>query len=928
MNNVEYCKFYETLHTKFKLLEFAGRPNRFSGDYPATIWKEIVDNDDVPIARMYFGCNEQYFYKPYPNARSNFDRGEENDVSLNPFILYRALKYIGDGVHDSKARVDIKKRVDTDDWGDWDYEVHDLLKQFFQNHPPEHDEFSINKQSNDDAKKAQALAAAINKSQGKTDEISENDIAEKAIEGEKLRKEKGISLGTVPSRIDDFIGRTEEFENLNKILSETKKIVFIHGVPGIGKTSFVKAFIHEHKDHFDHIAWISVDSAKDELPKEKSVEDQSRLEAAFQPLYRFLNPNKQQNDGLNIGQRYTDTIAQLNSREGDNLLIVDNCDSSILKLQGILHWKILATGRYKVTGTQDILLDALIEEDAIRLFHKFCERTTDEDLLKKFLQEIDRHTLMIEVAAKTLNESGWLTLEDLYERLLKGRLEDQELDQEIATEYGADGELIKHLLLLFDTKLLSEEEIKILKTWYYLRPSSYAAEDISNFTAIPLQDGDLKTFLTNLSKKGWIVFNSNNRTYSMHRLVQKTILYALLPKIEDVQSLFVYYEVTLSVDEFKTNSLIQILGNCEYLIGQAQSFEIINPILIAFLVELTCVYHTIGLYEKCIIFLEKIEDVFDKLTISNRLKLGVDRVEISAMFGHIFFCLGKYHDAEEKLLEALKFDLLGGSENQGHWENRKNIYFRLILIYSERKDKETAKLYLEKLRDYVGGGNSPLDRTAQERIVSDAEMQIFHQSEDYDSAKPIADKLFKEYTQEYENKQMDSADYALRNIEYGSLMYELNKFDEALSCYHFAYNILAEIVMKNSLTGYDIYFHYLHSHISELMYKTGDTEGLKQNEMSHWKLCKKRISFEPSLWKDMITLSLAVAKSSVRPIPSDIIKMVRTSLAVVFAYCPDKDDQLKYIRLTKEILGCSEKDFRKFIDECNIESHEYFENGN
>ena len=574
LKNIEYCKFYETLHRKFRTLDYQERKNRFNKDYPPTIWLEAIYNNTRELSvEIYFDCNKQFLFKLYNSARKDFDIGQESEIDIPNRVLYRALLYIGKGVEDTKAREIFRKNVQEDDWGDWEYEVDDLIKTFFQNHPPDMGKFQKNK---DEAEKA----AGLNKE--KNVEILDKTNFGKVFEEPKKDKRKGKFLGIVPSRMDNFIGRTEELKHLYKAISETENIIFLHGMPGIGKTSLVKSFIGQYRFHFDHIAWLSISRAEGDLFDRQIQNPQFRLEQASMQLYIDLNGGKI-DPNLTQTQRLKYTIGLLNTNDGNNLLVIDNYDQSILadrhnnKLPHNSNWKILVTGRYKVANLENITLDSLSLLEAKSLFRKFYDRTVDEDLLEQFLEEIDRHTLMIEIAAKSLNESNTVTLELLYQKLKRSQLDDPELDQIIGTEYSAEeGRLIKHLLCLFDIKSLSEEEIIILKTSYFIAAYSFKVELIPYISSI--HEEHAKGVLLQLCRNGWLLYNSENKFYSLHRLIQKVIFYALSPVIDDVELLLSFYKSCLDeADHIVTLAELEPIFN--YIISQAREVEFDSPLL-------------------------------------------------------------------------------------------------------------------------------------------------------------------------------------------------------------------------------------------------------------------------------------------------------------------------------------------------------------
>jgi pimeloyl-ACP methyl ester carboxylesterase len=61
------------------------------------------------------------------------------------------------------------------------------------------------------------------------------------------------------SRVEHFIGRDEELDRIHQELKhdDTRKIVVVHGLGGIGKTQLALAYAQRHKDAYSAVFWVN-----------------------------------------------------------------------------------------------------------------------------------------------------------------------------------------------------------------------------------------------------------------------------------------------------------------------------------------------------------------------------------------------------------------------------------------------------------------------------------------------------------------------------------------------------------------------------------------------------------------------------------------------------------------------------------------------
>lgn len=345
----------------------------------------------------------------------------------------------------------------------------------------------------------------------------------------------------------EFVGRETELANLHNLLDEGKKSVIVNGLGGIGKTSLALQYVWQYKEHYHHIVW---------------VEQQSSLLLAFmteKKLNELVTPEKEE------AEVYFNRLMQfLTATEGKNLLVIDNYEDTeadktiaiLTQIQNVhfAHWRVLFTSREKVNGFALIALDTLPKDEAIALFKLHSEnRLFDENVLVQVLEEVDYHTLTIELLSKIYANDVDVTLTNLL-TVLQQKDFDNELVQEMVTTKRHKGEanLYKHLLLLFNMEKWTADEQYLLKQFAALPSLPINGKQLLDW----LQNNrtTYKKALQNLTRKGWLS-TKDQENYTMHRLLKMLIQKHLGVKWEDVKVLVESLQKEVTKEKIEANPL-------------------------------------------------------------------------------------------------------------------------------------------------------------------------------------------------------------------------------------------------------------------------------------------------------------------------------------------------------------------------------------
>ncbi len=193
----------------------------------------------------------------------------------------------------------------------------------------------------------------------------------------------------IPRPCQWFLGRERELEQLHSLLVDNSK-VFLHGIPGIGKSELAKAYAKQHGKEYTNVIYmnylgdlkqniVDLDFA-DDLPNEDD-------EARFKRHNRFLR-----------------------SLREDTLIIVDNFNAveaqdPVLDVIMKYRCRVLFTTRSRYENQPSMELFELnsdtLCELMIRLFPKGEKRI---ELLQRIITLLHRHTFAVELAARLLSK--------------------------------------------------------------------------------------------------------------------------------------------------------------------------------------------------------------------------------------------------------------------------------------------------------------------------------------------------------------------------------------------------------------------------------------------------------------------------------------------------------------------------------------------
>ena len=367
---------------------------------------------------------------------------------------------------------------------------------------------------------------------------------------------------------DGFVGRARELEDL-KAQVEEKRVVFLSGIGGIGKTELAKRYAFENRNSFRTVVFA---------PFAGSIADTVCGED--------FNINKcDQAESMSTEEYFAYKWKTLKGlvRE-DDLIILDNFDveqdENLGRFIEELPCRLIITTREDFSDRN--LLQISVErmekeEDLLRLFETNNEREYTEEeteALKKIIELVDGHTMTVTLIAKYLRDSEE-SPESLYEKLQvkEGISGVDEVQIEHAKDKKAKTESIyTHLLSLFNMSSFTEQEKELIMSL-----SLFGFVRIKKKKFLAWCDvEDSKEALRHLVKRGWIQSDKKSGKIALHQIILDMVYNHLQPTSEKcphvVVAMLRYMEEDLQVYGQQRNRLKLLMDILERIQGADENY--------------------------------------------------------------------------------------------------------------------------------------------------------------------------------------------------------------------------------------------------------------------------------------------------------------------------------------------------------------------
>lgn len=305
---------------------------------------------------------------------------------------------------------------------------------------------------------------------------------------------------------------------INYELTATK-LVSVFSPGGMGKTSFAKKYLKTYPN-YDHIIWIT-------------IENSMSYSFVFDDiLVKNLNITFSPKD--EIEQRFKIIINELNNIEGSNLIIIDiqelEDESSLSQLFSLSNWQKLILTRLHSKTINALKLPQIKIQHAKSIFYShYNKEKIDDDLLTEFIEFIDYNILVIELVAKTIENSFDLTLEQFFTSLKEQNLNNEEYNIDIDLHDNTNSvRIFNYLLKKFSFTNLSPHESNYLEFLSLLPSRDIIIEDIILINGLELYKENkiqIINMLNLFDRKGLIEFSTDRKKISIHKLIKEVVLY-------------------------------------------------------------------------------------------------------------------------------------------------------------------------------------------------------------------------------------------------------------------------------------------------------------------------------------------------------------------------------------------------------------------
>ena len=251
----------------------------------------------------------------------------------------------------------------------------------------------------------------------------------------------------IPKPCRWFRGRAKELEELHNLLVSHDK-VFLHGIPGIGKSEVAKAYAQQHRKDYTNILYIPcIDSLRQAIIDVDFVADL---------------PSDTEDQRFNKHNRF------LRSLRDNTLIIIDNFNAVEDELLDVIcnyRCRVLFTTRNRFehrTGLELRELDENVLFQIVEYFYSDAQK--NREIVEGILEAVHCHTFAVELTAR-LMESGFLKPKRLLEKL---QAEKTAMDADDTIRTAKDGKSGRatyhdHIHTLFALFRLSRKAQEILR---------------------------------------------------------------------------------------------------------------------------------------------------------------------------------------------------------------------------------------------------------------------------------------------------------------------------------------------------------------------------------------------------------------------------------------------------------------------------------
>ena len=468
---------------------------------------------------------------------------------------------------------------------------------------------------------------------------------------------------SVPKPCRWFLGRDRELEQLHELLIDQDK-VFLHGIPGIGKSELAKMYAKRHSKEYTNILYVNYSGdLKQDVTDMDFADDRpdETEEARFRRHNRFLRSLKE-----------------------DTLLIVDNFNAVAAEdefLDVVLRYRcrILFTTRSRYEHQTCLEITELSREALLELMGVFYEKAEKKrTIMEEIIDLLHGHTFAVELAARLLAR-GMLRSKTLVKKL---RVEKAAMDAEDQIGSTKDGKSRKatyydHIHSLFAMYRLSRGQQEILRGLTLTPADGMSAKRFGLW----LKLWNLNA-VNDLIEMG-LIQPRNRREIRLHPMIREVAVEELKPSVRNCKKLLDSLEFFGLLHGMELSWYRQAFETVENIIATIQKDDMTR-----YLLFLKNAMPNMDKYEYRR-GIQAIMDEMEALLADEAVGTDIDRA----------FLLDFRAASEKDPRKAIRLDeealAVLGEVNPGNAHLTSNIHSNLGTYYRAVRDLEQAEYHME-----------------------------------------------------------------------------------------------------------------------------------------------------------------------------------------------------------------------------------------
>ncbi len=331
-----------------------------------------------------------------------------------------------------------------------------------------------------------------------------------------------------------IIGRDKDVADVRRLLVESKALVIVNGLGGMGKTVLSHYYWEQYKGEYQHLIWLNGENdTAGSLLNDTQLHRSLHITDRIKPYLDAMKEGKYaeaRTEALDVLEQALKGLAQ------PCLMLIDNADEQhfwAIKewAENLPNFHILITSRQEMSNVDTYVLGGLNEADALALFYLYYDPKSshkrNDAIVAQICQIAGYHTLTIELLAKNLRNRHDLTLEALRTDLNK-QVVYLPKKAIVETQYNQSRDYIDGILEYCFS--LSQLESDVVALYLLLQLSvlpayGVKAKHLRQILEVSDEISDAyEAAMQTLIQKGWVqYYYEDDYYYNCHAVIQEIV---------------------------------------------------------------------------------------------------------------------------------------------------------------------------------------------------------------------------------------------------------------------------------------------------------------------------------------------------------------------------------------------------------------------